>query len=176
MALFVGAVNPPNVDALDWLLAEIWPLVRRARPDARLRVVGRVAERAGVPWPEGAEAVGFVDGPRAANTPAPRWCWRRSASAAASRSSWSRAWPRACPASRPRPGAEGLAPLPPGVLRIAGTAEGFAAAVADALGDPDPAAARAAARAAAAAHYARDAVARRLAADLDRVRTGQPAG
>ena len=68
-------------------------------------------------------------------------------------------------------GAEGLF-LPPEVLRIAGTAEDFAEALAATLDDPDPAATRAAARAAAAAHYARDAVARRLAADLDRVRAG----
>ena len=69
-------------------------------------------------------------------------------------------------------GAEGLVPLPPEVLRIAGTAEDFAEALAATLDDPDPAATRAAARAAAATHYARDAVARRLAADLDRVRAG----
>ena len=112
LALFVGAVNPPNIDALDWLLAEIWPAVRRRRPDARLRVVGRVAERARGPWPEGAEPVGFV-ADRPGNTPAPRRCWRRSASAAASRSSWSRAWPRACPASPPRPGPRASSPCRP---------------------------------------------------------------
>jgi glycosyltransferase involved in cell wall biosynthesis len=66
-------------------------------------------------------------------------------------------------------GAEGVVALPPQVLRIAGTAEAFAAALVAALADPDPRAARTAARAAAAAHYARDAVAQHLAADLDRV-------
>jgi hypothetical protein len=62
--------------------------------------------------------------------------------------------------------------MPPEVLRIKETAEGFAAAVAEALDNPNPAVARKAARAMAAAHYARDAIARRLAADLDRVRAG----
>jgi len=39
--LFLGSFpHLPNVDALDWLIAEIWPLVRRRRPSARLTVVG----------------------------------------------------------------------------------------------------------------------------------------
>src|SRR5206468_4208022 len=33
----------PNIDSVNWMCEEIWPLVRRARPDARLRVVGRFA-------------------------------------------------------------------------------------------------------------------------------------
>jgi glycosyltransferase involved in cell wall biosynthesis len=39
--LFVGNfIHPPNVDAALWLIRSIFPLVRRARPDARLVVVG----------------------------------------------------------------------------------------------------------------------------------------
>jgi polysaccharide biosynthesis protein PslH len=39
--LFVGRLDwPPNVDALKWLLDEVWPKVRARRADARLRVVG----------------------------------------------------------------------------------------------------------------------------------------
>jgi glycosyltransferase involved in cell wall biosynthesis len=39
---FVGTLNhEPNADAIRWLCAEIWPTVRKARPDARLVVVGR---------------------------------------------------------------------------------------------------------------------------------------
>lgn len=39
--LFVGNfTHPPNVDAIEWLLREIWPLVRSALPDAELMVVG----------------------------------------------------------------------------------------------------------------------------------------
>ena len=171
VALFVGAVNPPNVDALDWLLAEIWPAVRRRRPDARLRVVGRVAERARGPWPEGAEPVGFVadlagEYAGAAAVLAPI----RFGSGVKIKLVEGLA--EGLPGVATPAGAEGLVPLPPEVLRIAGTAEDFAEALAATLDDPDPAATRAAARAAAAAHYARDAVARRLAADLDRVRAG----
>jgi len=39
--LFFGAYQADfNVDALNWLLHEIWPLVRRGRPGARLEVAG----------------------------------------------------------------------------------------------------------------------------------------
>ena len=39
---FVGTLNhPPNTDAVEWLVREIWPLVISKRPDAELRVAGR---------------------------------------------------------------------------------------------------------------------------------------
>lgn len=39
--LFVGAFDRlENVDAVEWLLADIWPSVRRTIPDARLSIVG----------------------------------------------------------------------------------------------------------------------------------------
>ena len=138
-------------------------------------MLGRVAERSRAPWPDGAEAVGFVE------DLAPEYAGAAVVLAPIRFGSGVKiklveGLAQGLPGVATPAGAEGLAKLPPGVLRIAATAEGFAAAVADALADPDPAAARAAARAAAAAHYARDAVARRLAADLDRARTGQPAG
>lgn len=56
--MFVGfLMYPPNVEALEWLLSDIWPVVHRAMPDARLRVVGRGMERRS--WPE-APAVDMV--------------------------------------------------------------------------------------------------------------------
>ncbi|HET6968033.1 MAG TPA: glycosyltransferase, partial [Ornithinibacter sp.] len=40
-AVFVGHLaRPENDEAVTWLLDEVWPLVRQAVPDARLRVVG----------------------------------------------------------------------------------------------------------------------------------------
>ena len=40
--LFVGSLDwLPNVDGLRWFVAEVWPLVRRDHPEARLRLVGR---------------------------------------------------------------------------------------------------------------------------------------
>jgi glycosyltransferase involved in cell wall biosynthesis len=40
--VFVGSLDwLPNVDGLQWFVAEAWPLVRREQPAARLRLVGR---------------------------------------------------------------------------------------------------------------------------------------
>jgi glycosyltransferase involved in cell wall biosynthesis len=44
LSLFVGNfAHPPNVDAVGWLLGEIWPRVRRLAPGAGLAIVGRHA-------------------------------------------------------------------------------------------------------------------------------------
>ena len=40
--LFVGSQTAPNIDALQWLIEEIWPSILRRRPTARLLVVGSV--------------------------------------------------------------------------------------------------------------------------------------
>ncbi|MDH5822214.1 glycosyltransferase [Luteimonas sp. RD2P54] len=61
--LFVGgARHPPNVDALRWLLAEIFPLVRARLPDCALHVVGDglAAAVAGLPLPPGVRLHGHV--------------------------------------------------------------------------------------------------------------------
>jgi glycosyltransferase involved in cell wall biosynthesis len=169
VALFVGAMNRPNVDALGWLLTEIWPQVRRARPEARLRVVGRVAASFAGRWPEGAEPVGFVAdlGPEYAGAAAVLAPIRFGSGV---KIKLVEGLAHGLPAVATPAGAEGLGPLPPEALRLAGDAPGFAAALAATFADPAPAAARAAARAAVRAAYARDAVARRLAADLARAR------
>jgi glycosyltransferase involved in cell wall biosynthesis len=40
--LFVGTLDyEPNIDAVRYFLADVWPRVRAARPGARLRIVGR---------------------------------------------------------------------------------------------------------------------------------------
>jgi len=60
--LFFGALNYyPNVDALQFFLREIWPLVREAEPGARLSIVGHKAPPWVVSWPDPTvEVVGFV--------------------------------------------------------------------------------------------------------------------
>jgi len=61
--VFVGALDYfPNIDAAVWFCREAWPEVRRARPEARLRLVGRrpdpeVLALGGLP---GVEVVGQV--------------------------------------------------------------------------------------------------------------------
>jgi len=49
--LFVGPLDwPPNADAVNYFLAEIWPAVRSEVPDARLTVVGRGEARTRSRW------------------------------------------------------------------------------------------------------------------------------
>ena len=61
--LFVGALDyEPNTDAVDWMVRDVLPLVRRRMPEAVLRIVGRGAER--VAWVAdraGVDLVGEVD-------------------------------------------------------------------------------------------------------------------
>ncbi len=61
--LFVGALDyEPNADAVDWFVREVFPLVRRRRPDAAVRIVGRGADQVGwVREVDGVELVGPVD-------------------------------------------------------------------------------------------------------------------
>ena len=60
VALFVGGGFRANTHGLEWLARQVWPIVRRAVPQARLRVVGGVADLADIAWAEGIERVGFV--------------------------------------------------------------------------------------------------------------------
>ncbi|MBK1695572.1 hypothetical protein CKO09_12665 [Chromatium weissei] len=61
--IFVGGFrHPPNVDAMQWFCAEIWPLIRRELPTLELRIVGshlipEVAALAG----NGIQVLGFVE-------------------------------------------------------------------------------------------------------------------
>jgi glycosyltransferase involved in cell wall biosynthesis len=57
--LFIGPLDyRPNADAVRWLVRAIWPRILAKLPDARLRLVGRGAERIAGP---NVEAVGYVD-------------------------------------------------------------------------------------------------------------------
>jgi glycosyltransferase involved in cell wall biosynthesis len=60
---FVGALDyEPNTEAVEWMVREVLPVVRRSVPDATLRIVGRGAER--VAWVRdepGVELVGPVE-------------------------------------------------------------------------------------------------------------------
>jgi len=62
VAMFVGSFGyPPNAEALQWLLDDLWPRVLAQRPDARLVVVGRDApERLRDRAPANVEFAGFV--------------------------------------------------------------------------------------------------------------------
>jgi glycosyltransferase involved in cell wall biosynthesis len=51
-----GFAYAPNRDAAGWLLREVWPRLRRAEPELRLRLVGRRAQE--IARPAGVEVVG----------------------------------------------------------------------------------------------------------------------
>src|SRR5262249_35101526 len=64
--VFTGIMDSPaNIDGIEFLMREVWPLVTRARPDARAVIVGRNppksmvarADEAGIAW----RFTGFVD-------------------------------------------------------------------------------------------------------------------
>jgi glycosyltransferase involved in cell wall biosynthesis len=61
--LFVGGLTWfPNLDAVHYLLRDIWPLIRRQLPSATCKLVGRVPPgRALTHLPDGVETTGFVD-------------------------------------------------------------------------------------------------------------------
>jgi glycosyltransferase involved in cell wall biosynthesis len=62
--LFVGALwYGPNVEAINWFVANCWPAISRSLPDARLRIVGACPVRQREIWSRtrGVECTGFVD-------------------------------------------------------------------------------------------------------------------
>lgn len=60
--LFVGFLAyGPNVDAVHWLVNEIWPAVARERPDAELRIVGQGLMEGAFSTVQGVTVVGEVD-------------------------------------------------------------------------------------------------------------------
>jgi succinoglycan biosynthesis protein ExoO len=56
--LFVGTDTAPNIQGLAWFLAECWPSIRAANPDAMLRVAGSVCRSC--PGAEGLRLLGVV--------------------------------------------------------------------------------------------------------------------
>ncbi|HEU0168009.1 MAG TPA: glycosyltransferase [Chloroflexota bacterium] len=61
--LFTGTLDfRPNVDAVGWLVRDVWPRIRRALPDARLRLAGR-APVASICRLDGADGISVAPGP-----------------------------------------------------------------------------------------------------------------
>lgn len=58
-----GYGHPPNVDAVDWFMDEIWPKVRAAKPDARFVLAGsKMPDRfKALDGKNGVEVLGFVE-------------------------------------------------------------------------------------------------------------------
>jgi glycosyltransferase involved in cell wall biosynthesis len=58
--LFVGGYYPLNFDAVDWLVKYVWPIVRRAVPNATLTIAGAVSRAYPTPPAEGITVLGEV--------------------------------------------------------------------------------------------------------------------
>jgi len=134
-AVFLGNfAHGPNADGLRWLLAEVWPRVRAAEPEATLGVCGRDAnesqiramERAGVTWR------GFV--PTLADAFAPASvALSPMVSGGGMRGKVLEALAAGRPVVATPIGAEGVARVPG--LHVAASPEDFARAVIDAWGE-----------------------------------------
>ena len=59
VAIFLGSDNPINVTALQWLIANVMPMIRREVPGFRLKVVGSVCKA--IEAHEAVDKLGFVD-------------------------------------------------------------------------------------------------------------------
>ena len=139
--LFFGLLSTlPNIDGIRWFVQEVWPRVVRARPEARLRILGKGAppEVQALAAP-GIEIGGFVEDLRP-----------HLASAAAivvplrlgggTRLKIVEAMAMARPIVSTSLGAEGIEARPGRDLLIADDPEAFAAAVVRLLDEPDTAA------------------------------------
>ncbi|MEO1689399.1 MAG: glycosyltransferase family 4 protein, partial [Pseudomonadota bacterium] len=128
VALYIGDAHAANVDGLDWLLREIWPRVRAARPDARLRVAGRAGEVWDGEAPEGAEILGLVPSLDA------EWAGATLSTAPIRFGSGVKvkiveSLAKGVPCVSTTLAADGIAPAPETALRLGDGAEGFAAAM-----------------------------------------------
>jgi glycosyltransferase involved in cell wall biosynthesis len=156
LVTFVGALDyGPNVEAVRWLCADVWPRVAAGRPTARLHVVGRH------PLPELVAAVEAVGGEVLADVPDVRPHYRRAGAVivpirlgSGLRTKVLHALACEAPLVATTIAIEGVDLEPGRDLLVADDAPGLAAAVLATLADPPAAAARAAtARAVALAHH-----------------------
>ena len=61
---FIGLFSySPNLEGMKWFLRECWPLVKRAIPNARLRLVGKDTDGPLRPNAPDIDALGYVDDP-----------------------------------------------------------------------------------------------------------------
>lgn len=166
--LFVGHLSyPPNVQGLRRFLAEAWPLVRAARPEAQLDVVGMYPEA------ELAGQIAAAGGRLHANVPSVIPFYQRASVVispifygSGTRIKIIEAMAFGRPVVSTTVGAEGLGLGPGREVLIADDLPRFAAAVVDLLGDPAQAdALRVAGRLHYLAHFAPDV----LAAAVDRM-------
>jgi len=61
---FIGTLNyGPNTEGVEWFRDQVWPLIRKAVPQAKLRLVGKIPEKDAFLNSPGFEPLGFVEDP-----------------------------------------------------------------------------------------------------------------
>ncbi len=128
--------HAPNADGLRWLLAEVWPRVRAQCPQARLQLAGQHLPAGLADDPSiGLQVLGFVDEvqPLLAGAAVALVPYRFGGGI---KIKALEAMSQGCPVVATRVGSEGLGAVDGVHLRVADTAEAFAAAVAGLLAAP----------------------------------------
>lgn len=171
---FVGDLSwPPNAEGLRWMLREVWPRIRRLRPGARVEILGRHPP-AGLVRESGADVHFLGEG---GDT---RPHWRRAAVAVVpllagggTRLKILEAAACGVPVVSTSLGAEGLALEPEREILLRDEPEGFAAAVAALVSQPERAKRQTrAARERVEALYGWNAIGQRFTAELARRSSG----
>ena len=136
--VFVGAMDwLPNIDGIEWFTAEVLPLIRYARPECTLAIVGRMPPRSVV-------ALGKSDVSIQVTGTVPdirRYLWSAAVSivplriGSGTRLKIYESMAARTPVVSTTVGAEGLDVHPPEDIRLADSAEDFAQACLDLLAD-----------------------------------------
>jgi glycosyltransferase involved in cell wall biosynthesis len=142
IVLFVGncagSISSPNVDAVRFFLAEVWPKVKTAVPAAEFHIVGATSDVVRQPAQNAPGVVvrGFVDDLEAVYA-------ESSVSVAPIRFGTGTrikildAFAHACPVVSTLPGAEGIAAVPGAEIELAAGPEDFVALTVALLNDPN---------------------------------------
>ncbi len=143
--LFCGALDySPNVDALDWFVQSIWPIVRKSRPEALWRIIGKSPDARSQRWAglPGVELIGEVPDVR----PYYQTSWLQVVPlriGGGTRLKIVESLGMGCPVVSTPLGAQGLDLQPGRDLELADTAAAFAESVLMLLGDRETREARA---------------------------------
>ena len=134
----VGTDVSPNVDAVVWFLADVWPRVLRAEPAAEFRLVGPAGDpvRRAVAAAARATVVGFVDD-LSAEYAAASIAVAPIRFGTGTRIKILDAFAHACPVVSTMAGAEGIDAVPGKQIEIGVGGDDFAARVVCLLGDRD---------------------------------------
>lgn len=137
VAFLGNFAHAPNRDALEWLLSEIWPLVRARAPSAELHVAGPgIPGWAGGRGDQGVVVRGFVESVDAFYGEA-QMALVPYRFGGGTKIKALDAMARGCPVVATTIGSEGLQVTPGVHLRVADDAQGFADAVVELLHAPD---------------------------------------